>query len=195
MRVNKPVQLARIFRANPPGELEPAYLEAYGQAIFRVQPLGEDVELQGANDTRDRARPIIRQEQLHDAFLGHLPQSFPQLLRFHGIAGLDAAKDFGRETWHPAKDEILAFRQRIANAQGAVVWNADDIAGKSFLGKLTILREEKLRRVERDILAGAHELGLHATRQFTRTNAQKRDSVAMIRVHVRLDFKHKAGHL
>ena len=92
------------------------------------------------------------------------------------------------------KDEILAFRQGVADAQSPVVWNTDDIARIGFVGQLPVLREEELRRVERDIFARADELGLHASRQFARTNAQKSDPVAMIWVHVRLDFEHEAGH-
>src|SRR5579883_204572 len=194
MRLNEFLEFRGISRGNPAGKFEPAHLEADGKAILRVQPFGEDIKLQGADDSRNRARSIIWQKELDDTFLGHLAKSLAQLLRLHGITGLDTAKDLGREARNTAKDEILAFRQSIADPQRAVVWYADNIARIGFLGELAVLREEKLRRVERDILACADELCLHAAHQFARADAQKSNPVAMIWIHVRLDLENKTGH-
>ena len=97
----------------------------------------------------------MRQEQLHDALLRHLLQGLAQFLGLHRVADLDPAQDFRRETRHAAKHQILALGQRVADAQRAVVGNADDVAGIGLLGQLAVLGEEELRRVERDVLAGA----------------------------------------
>ena len=107
----------------------------------------------------------MRQEHLHDAFLGHLLQRVAQLLGLHRVGEFDAAQDFRREARHAAKHDILALAHRVADAQQAVIGNADDIAGIGFLGERAILREEELRRRQRDRLAGAHQLGAHAARR------------------------------
>ena len=77
----------------------------------------------------------------------------------------------------------------------AVVGNADDVAGPRLLGELAVLREEELRRVQRDRLAGAHQLGLHAALELARADAHEGDAVAVVLVHVRLDLEDEPGHL
>jgi hypothetical protein len=53
--------------------------------------------------------------------------------------------------WPKASRSFFAFRQGIADAQSAVVWDTDDVARIGFVCQLPILREEEVRRVERDI--------------------------------------------
>ena len=89
---NKFVAFGRTLRRDPAREFEPACLESYAQTIFVLKPRGEDIELQGADDARDCARSVVRQNELDNAFLGHLAQSRAQLLRLHGIASLDPAE-------------------------------------------------------------------------------------------------------
>ena len=136
----------------------------------------------------------MRQEDLHDALLAHLLQRLAQLLRLHGVGELDAAQDLGREARHAAEQDVLALGQRVADAQRAVVRDADDVAGEGLVGDGAVAGEEELRRREADRLAGAHELRLHAARQPPRADAHEGDAVAMVRVHVGLDLEDEAGH-
>src|ERR1700755_97581 len=50
---------------------------------------------------------------------------------------------------------FFAFGGGVADAQRAVVGNADDIAGEGFICNGTVLGEEELRRRQRHSLAGA----------------------------------------
>ena len=155
----------------------------------------EHIELQRADDADDRRRAVMRQEHLHDAFFRHLLQRLAQLLGLHRVGELDPAQDFRGEARHAAKDDLLALGQRVADAQEPVIGNADHVAGERFLRQRAILGEEELRRRKRDRLARAHELRPHAALELARADAHEGDAVAMVRVHVRLDLEHEAGHL
>ena len=119
-------------------------------------------------------------EQLHDAFLGQFDQRLAQLLRFHRVVQPDPAEDFRREIRHADEGDILALGQRIADPQGAVVGDADDVAGEGLVGDLAFAREEELRRVQRNLLAGAHLLQPHAAHQPAGTDAREGDAVAVV---------------
>ena len=171
-----------------------ARLEIDRQVVFGGEPLLEHVELQRADDADDRRRAVERQEHLDHALLGHLLQRLAELLGLHGVLDADAAQDFRREARHAAEGQGLALGQRVADAQRAVIGDADDVAGEGLVGDGAVLGEEELRRVEADRLAGAHELRLHAARQPARADAHEGDAVAVVRVHVRLDLEDEAGH-
>jgi hypothetical protein len=87
------------------------------------------------------------------------------------------AQDLRREGRHAAEVHLLALGQRVADAQRAVVGDADDVAGPGLLGHLAFLGEEEQRRVDRHLLAGAdlaqpHALGqppLHSRTKATRS--------------------------
>ena len=63
-----------------------------------------------ADDADDRARPVIRQKELDDAFFGHLLQGFAQFLRPHRIRDLHAAQNFRREARHAAQRQAPRLR-------------------------------------------------------------------------------------
>ena len=159
-----------------------------------LEALLEDVELQGADDADDGGRAVLRQEELDDALLGHLLQGLAQLLRLHGVGELDAAQDLGREGRDAVEGEVLALRQRVADAERAVVRDADDVAREGLVRDRPVLREEELRGGERDGLARAHELRLHAALEAAGADAHEGDAVAVVRVHVRLDLEDEARH-
>ena len=130
---------------------------------------------------------------MRDAFLGQLIQRLLELLGPHGIGQTHAAQNLRREVRHAGKIEILAFRQRIADAQRPVIGNADDVARIGLLGKRAILRKEKLRRVQADGLAGSHLLDLHAAGKLAGAEPDEGDTVAVVRIHIRLDLENECG--
>ena len=94
---------------------------------------------------------VLRAEQLDDAFFGQLLESLAKLLGFHRVVEPDAAKDFGGEIGDTDEIERFVFRQRVADAERAVVGDADDVAGKRLLGDLAVAGEKELRRMQRDL--------------------------------------------
>ena len=47
---------------------------------------------------------------------------------------------------------------------------------------------------QRHVLAGAHQLGLHAAAELARAQPRERDAVAVVRIHVGLDLEHEGAH-
>ena len=88
-------------------------------------------------------------------------------------------------------DEIL-FGERIADAERAVVPDADDVAGDRIVGDVAVLPEEKDRTMNGQRLAGADVIELHAATEFSGAEAHERDPVAVVRIHVRLHLEDKA---
>ena len=68
-------------------------------------------------------------EHLDRAFFPELSQSFLQLLRLEWIARPRDAKQLGREVGHAFVAKRLAFGERIADLQLAMIVNTDDVAG------------------------------------------------------------------
>ena len=112
--VDELVEFGLVRRRDPAADLEAARLERDRQAVFGVEPLDQHVELQRADDADDRRRAVVRQEHLHDAFLGHLLQRLAQLLGLHRVGELDAAQDFRREARHAAKDDRPRPRSSVS---------------------------------------------------------------------------------
>ena len=101
----------------------------------------------------------------------------------------------GREARHADEVEGLAFGERVADAQVAVIGDADDVAGIGLVGDRAVLGEEEMRRVQSDRLAGAHVLRLHAAHELARAQPREGDAVAVVRIHVGLDLEHEGRHL
>ena len=60
--------------ADPAHRLARRRFEPALQAVFVLQPVGQHVELQRADDADDGLRAVDRREQLHHALLRHLVQ-------------------------------------------------------------------------------------------------------------------------
>src|SRR3546814_12275811 len=89
--------------------------------------------------------------------------------------------------------QYLAFAEGIANRYGAVVVDAEHIAGPGIAGDLAIRSHEGERIGELHLLARAHMQRLHAWNVMTGADAQEGDPVAMLRVHVGLNLEHEAA--
>ena len=113
----------------------------------------------------------------------------------HRIVEAHPAQDFRREAGNAGDAERLALGQRIADAQGAVIGDADDVAGEGLLRQLALAGDEEHGIVDRDLLAAAHLRQLHAAPEAAGAEAQEGDPVAVVRVHVRLDLEDEAGDL
>ena len=120
------------------------------QSIFTTVLVGEAhpqyVKLQRADHPDQRRRSVDWPKHLHDTLLGQFLQRLLQLLGLHSVGQANSAQDLGRKTRYAHEVEILAFGQGVADAHGAVVGNADHVAGMGLLGQRTILSKEELRR-------------------------------------------------
>ena len=75
-----------------------------------------------------------------------------------------------------------------------MIGNADHVAGKGLVRQRAVLREEELRARQAHVLAGAHQLRLHAAGEFARAQPRKGDTVAVVRIHIGLDLEHERAH-
>ena len=62
----------------------------------------------------------------------------------------------GAKLGTPTKFELLALGQRIADAQAAVIGDADHVARKGLVRNGAVLGKEEMRRMDADRFAGAN---------------------------------------
>ena len=90
---------------------------------------------------------------------------------------------------------LLAGAQRIANGEDARIKQTDDIAGIGFVHDGAVVSHQAGAGSKLDVLALLHMECFHAALKLAGADAQKRNAVAVILVHVGLDFEHKAAEL
>ena len=186
-------QAGLVFGEDPAGGLKGGGFEGDGDGVFLFDAAGEDVELQHADDTNDPVGAGGRAEDLGDAFFGEIFEGFAHLFGAHGVGEADAAENFRSEVWDAGEAEGFAFGERVTNAQGAVVGDADDVAGKGFLGERAVLREEEDGGLDGHGFFGAGVDEFHAAGEFAGADSCEGDAVAVLGVHVGLDFEDEAG--
>src|SRR5690625_3686981 len=94
-----------------------------------------------------------------------------------------------------AKFYILALGKGIADLDGAVIVQADDIPRDRLRYGAAITGHKRHRISDFHILANAHMAHLHALFIDARAHAHKGNAVPVAWVHVGLDFEHKTGKL
>ena len=98
-------------------------------AVLGLQPAGDDVELQRADDADDRLAAAAGDvEHLHQPFFLELPQPLVELL-VAGVLQADAAEVLGRKARHVEKPQRRAGVQRVADRELPGVDEAEDVAG------------------------------------------------------------------
>ena len=130
---------------------------------------------------------------MNDALFAQVIQRLAQLLGLRGVPQHNAAQNFRCEVGQAGKAHVIALRQSIADAQGAVVWNTDDIAGFRAVGNLAILREKQDWRMNRNRLAKPRRRQLHAAFECAGAQSHERDAVTVLRVHIGLHLENEAG--
>ena len=105
-------------------------------------------------------------------------------------------EDLRREERQPGELQRLAFGERVAELQHAVVGNADDVAGdrRPRASSRRCDRNDTTLFVRSSLPLRA-DLELHAALEASRAHAHERDAVAVRGIHVRLDLEDDAGEL
>src|SRR5690606_29617916 len=104
-------------------------------AVLVLQAVQQHVELELAHRADDRAGPDDRLlvEDLGRAFLGELPEPGVELLSAERVGEADPGKELGREAGDVGELETGPFGERVADAQGAAVVQADHVPRPGFL--------------------------------------------------------------
>ncbi len=115
------------------------------------------------------------------------------MLGLQRILDADALQDFRREVGQARKAHQAALRQAVADAQHAMVRNADDVARIGLFGQFAVRGKEHDGGVHRQLLAGVLYLQLHAALEAARGHAEHGDAVAVVGVHIGLNLEDEAG--
>ena len=96
----------------------------------------------------------------------------------------------GRDRLEP---HALALGQRVTDREDAGVRQADDVAGEGDVDRFALRREQLHGPGQTHVLAAAHVAHRHVPFELPAANAQKRDAIAVPRVHVGLDLEDEAA--
>ncbi|MNQ30529.1 hypothetical protein D3C85_438740 [compost metagenome] len=117
------------------------------------------------------------------------------MLLLEGVAQTDAAEQFGGEVRDAGKLEILTLGEGVTDLDGTVVVQPYDVTGAGLDGLLPVTGHEGDGVGDVHVLADAHVAHLHALGVGAGDDAHEGDTVAVFRIHVRLDLEHEAGEL
>ena len=78
--------------------------------------------------------------------------ALPRCLARIGSSGRTRLQKLGREARDAGEVQLLALGERVADAELAVVRDADDVAGPGLLGELAVVGQEQHRVVDADCL-------------------------------------------
>ena len=89
--------------------------------------------------------------------------------------------------------KLLARSQRIADLEIPGIRQTDNIAGKSLVHRLLLLRHKSSRATETQLFAETDMFIRSVTLETTGTDLYESDTTTMVRVHIGMYLKDKAG--
>ena len=149
--------------------------------------------MQHTDGAKDEVVANQRLEKLGRPFFAELFQPFQERFHFQRVFQADAAEEFRREVGDAGELQIFAFGEGIANANGAVVVDADDVAGDGVIDMFAFGGEEGECIGDFDVAGEAYLAQFHAGSEGAGIDAHEGDAVAVFRVHIRLDFEDEAA--
>src|SRR5262249_33865059 len=134
------------FFPDPPNLAPGRCFHAAFGAIFRFQPVLENIELQGPDRAEERYldESVRLIEGLHDAFLEQLRQSVAKALEMRWRVVVQIREILRRESRHFAEHDAGLFGKRVADEEIVVADDAHDVAGKRFIHSLAFPGEQAL---------------------------------------------------
>ena len=184
-----------VLAVDPARRVHGDRLEHAGDRVFVLQAERDHFELQLADGAQDHVVVAQRLEQLRRALLAELGEPLRERLHLERILEHRATEHFRREIRDAREGELLALGEGVADVDGAVVVQADDVAGEGFVRGAAVGGHERERIGDAHLLVEPHVVHAHAARIFARAQPHEGDAVAMLRIHVRLDLEHEAGEL
>ncbi|RMO66656.1 hypothetical protein ALQ39_00548 [Pseudomonas amygdali pv. eriobotryae] len=191
--VLKLFELLLVGAVDPAGRPHGDRLVGALDLVFFLQTAGDHIELQHTDGAEDDVVAALREEHLRGAFFGQLLKALTQLLGFERVLQAHAAEQLRCEVRNTGEAQCFAFGEGVADLDGAVVVQTDDVTGIGFFQLLTLRREERQRITDPHVLAQAHVAHFHSLVVTARTDTHERDTVAVLGVHVRLDLEHETA--
>ena len=117
---------------------------------------------------------------------------FFSCLRFSGSSRRTRTKCSGEKRGMPSNSTGGPSHRLSPMRRTPGIPDAQDVAGEGLVDQGALLGHELHRPGERQGLAGAHVLHLHAAGEPPRADAHEGDAVAVLGIHVRLDLEDEA---
>ena len=176
---------------------ERGVLEADIGGVFSLEAVFDDFELELPNSTQQCGflLGVVHIENLNDALVEELFEPFLELLVARGGGVVQVGKDFRREAGNFVVDQIGDIGQRVTDAEIAMADESDNIAGICAFDGFAILPEEFLRIGQAQGTSAAWIGNGHVLLENSGTDADKGEAVAVIGVHIGLDFENECGEL
>src|SRR5690606_21844770 len=187
------LELTLLGRPQPARGDDVYRLERALDAVLAFQPEGRDVELERADGTENQIVVHERPEKLRRTFLAELRETLLERLQLQRVAQHGAPEQLRREIRDAGEDERLPLAEAVADVDGAVIVEADDVARVCLGRALPVGRHERDRVADPDLPAEARVIEAHAGPIRAAADAHERDPVAVRRIHVRLDLEYEAG--
>jgi hypothetical protein len=130
---------------------------------------------------------------LNDALGLQLRHALDELLVLGGLLIREPREAFRREARNRIKLDRWPGTQRIANLKDAWISKADHIAGKGLVDRLTLARKQAMRASHADRPPQPRVVDEHVLGKSARADPQERHTIAMQRIHIRLNLEHKSG--
>jgi hypothetical protein len=102
---------------------------------------------------------------------------------------MEPCEAFRGEARQFCEASVRLFREGVADGDGKIADDADDVACEGFVDGLAVATEEPLGIGEPDLLTGAGIDDLHVALEGARDDAEEEDAVAVAGVHVCLDLE------
>src|SRR5690606_11397485 len=110
--------------------------------VLALEAVLHDLELELADGADDEVAADERLEDLDRALLGELLEALGEGLGLEGALEEDAAEELGGEAGDAGEAQELAGGEGVADLDGAVVGDPDDVAGVGGLDDLAVAGHE-----------------------------------------------------
>src|SRR5262245_30931641 len=159
-------------------------------AVLVAQAVLEHLELELADRRHDRvAHAGLGPEQLHRALVDELLHSLVEGLALGELPRRDAREDLGLERRQRLVLEAAGEGQRVADAEGVAVDQADDVAGVGDVDGVALLRDHRVRARESQVAVEPVVVHDEVALEPSRAHAHEGQAVAVAPIHVRLDLE------
>ena len=161
-------------------------------AVLVPEPGHRHIELKHPHGPQDVAVVQPGTEDLNRPLLSQLQKPLAELLGFQRILQTDPAEMFGRKIGNTGEFQRFLNGEGIADFNGAMIVDADNVAGIGFFNVRPVLRHENGGIGKCQFLSCPVMKHFHAPRKSAGANSQKSNPVAMRRIHIGLNLEHKS---
>ncbi len=189
------LQRGFVVAGDPEGFVQVDGFVLHGSAVFMLQAVLDDVELERTDAADDLGVVYRAGEELGDAFVHQLIDAFGELLRFERIAVVHPAELLGAEARDALEVQLLPFRQRIADLEVAGVVEADYVAREGLVHHFFFGGHEAGWVGKLHLTALAYVQVVRVALESAGADAQEGDPVAVARVHIGVNLEDEAGEL